>query len=122
MAAPTVDLAHMPMAAEISAVGAQPPAPCYLSVVVPAYNEEQRLAAMLTETVQYLQRREGDNAAFTWEIIVVDDGSKDSTAAKALHFSQELSATRVRVLRLAANGGKGAAVKEVRSQTSPELP
>lgn len=45
-----------------------------LSVVVPAYNEEKRIVKMLEETVSYLQSRQ-----LSWEIIVVDDGSRDRT-------------------------------------------
>ena len=44
-----------------------------LTVVVPAYNEERRIVKMLDEAVMYLKKR----AELTWEIIVVDDGSKD---------------------------------------------
>jgi cellulose synthase/poly-beta-1,6-N-acetylglucosamine synthase-like glycosyltransferase len=46
-----------------------------LTVVVPAFNEERRIVKMLDETVKYLKDRRG----FSWEIIVVDDGSKDKT-------------------------------------------
>ncbi|UUU23918.1 dolichyl-phosphate beta-glucosyltransferase [Streptomyces sp. DSM 40750] len=48
-----------------------------LSVVVPAYNEEDRLAPTLDAIVAHLAATE---AASTWEIIVVDDGSTDGTA------------------------------------------
>lgn len=51
-----------------------------LSVVIPAYNEEGRLPATLTETLAYLQRRrDRQGALFTYEVIVVDDGSRDGT-------------------------------------------
>jgi dolichyl-phosphate beta-glucosyltransferase len=53
---------------------------CYLSIVVPAYNEQERVTYMLDETLQYLQKREKNNENFTWEIIIVDDGSKDKTS------------------------------------------
>ena len=56
------------------------PATKSLSIIVPAYNEEERLGATLTETIAYLQqRRNRQGPHFTWEIIVVDDGSRDKT-------------------------------------------
>ncbi|WP_338896955.1 dolichyl-phosphate beta-glucosyltransferase [Streptomyces sp. TG1A-60] len=48
-----------------------------LSVVVPAYDEEDRLAPTLEAIITHLAATE---AAATWEIIVVDDGSTDGTA------------------------------------------
>ena len=41
----------------------------YLSVIVPAYNEEKRLPNMLKETTEYLEKQK-----FNYEIIVVDEG------------------------------------------------
>lgn len=59
------------------------PAPVFgLSIVVPAYNEEPRLAATLQDILNYRQH-EGIAA----EIIVVDDGSTDNTAAVAEGFA-----------------------------------
>ena len=46
-----------------------------LSLVVPSYNEEERLPIMLDETVAYLQAH-----GIVYEIIVVNDGSKDKTS------------------------------------------
>jgi dolichyl-phosphate beta-glucosyltransferase len=52
-------------------------------------------------------------SSFTWEIIIVDDGSKDSTAALALReYVAVQGADAVRLLKCAANGGKGAAVRK----------
>lgn len=82
-----------------------------LSVVVPAYNEEARLPAMLDETVAYLSARASREAAFTWEVVVVDDGSRDDTAGVALGAVRRHGAERVRLLRLLRNAGKGAAVR-----------
>jgi dolichyl-phosphate beta-glucosyltransferase len=48
----------------------------YLSVVIPAYNEEQRIAKTLRTMHGYLQQQR-----YAAEIIVVDDGSQDSTAS-----------------------------------------
>lgn len=81
-----------------------------LSVVVPAYNEEQRLPAMLEETTDYLEKRlrEGN---FTYEILVVDDGSKDETTKVAHRYGQRLNSAKFRVCTLSKNRGKGGAVR-----------
>ncbi|HYP40583.1 MAG TPA: dolichyl-phosphate beta-glucosyltransferase [Chloroflexia bacterium] len=47
----------------------------FLSVVIPAYNEATRLPTTLERVMQYLQGRD-----YTYEVLVVDDGSEDSTA------------------------------------------
>jgi len=83
-----------------------------LSVVVPAYNEEYRLPQMLDETLTYLEGRQ--DQAFTYEVIVVDDGSRDKTYAAAMSSASRSPPLRngeVRVIQLAANGGKGFAVR-----------
>lgn len=89
------------------------PATKQLSIVIPAYNEEDRLPATLDETLAYLQRRRNKQGpAFTYEVIIVDDGSKDSTAAVALGYVKKEGVDAVRLLRLPYNCGKGRAVRE----------
>ncbi|KAF6002421.1 hypothetical protein CCYA_CCYA10G2834 [Cyanidiococcus yangmingshanensis] len=93
------------------------PASVYLSVIVPAYNEEGRLGHMLDEALQYLEWRATDTTGyspepFTYEIIIVDDGSKDGTVRLARQFTDRYGSGKVRVLALARNAGKGAAVKQ----------
>jgi dolichyl-phosphate beta-glucosyltransferase len=87
------------------------PAECDISLVVPAYKETERLPVMMRETLSYLQTRVEKDPSFTYEIIVVDDGSGDGTTECALAYSEEHGAELVRVLRLAKNRGKGGAVK-----------
>jgi len=87
------------------------PAEVDLSLVVPAYKETERLPTMMNETLTYLEGRVKKDPAFTYEIIVVDDGSKDGTTELALTFSEEYGEDKVRVLQLRANRGKGGAVK-----------
>lgn len=73
-----------------------------LSVVIPAYNEEARLEPGLRQALAYLQRR-GES----FELLVVDDGSRDGTVRVAAAFAGQ----GVRVLRHERNRGKGAAVR-----------
>ena len=78
-----------------------------MSVVVPAFNEEQRLIGMLEEAVEYLQEtyanpikskhtsngnvlgsRHRQSQDQQWEIVIVSDGSTDKTVETALHFAR----------------------------------
>ena len=77
-----------------------------LSVVVPAFNEAQRLTDNLLTLLQYL--RTYRPAA---ELIVVDDGSTDGTAGVAEEFFAQRPEVTARVLRFAQNRGKGHAVR-----------
>jgi len=73
-----------------------------LSVVIPSYNEEKRLEPGLRQALGYLAGR-----GISYELLVVDDGSRDRTADLAAAFA----AQGVRVLRHERNRGKGAAVR-----------
>jgi len=75
----------------------------HLSVVIPAFNEQDRLPASLERIDAYLRAQRIDA-----EILVVDDGSTDRTAALADEF---LKRRRGRIISLAENRGKGAAVR-----------
>ena len=146
------------------------PAELFISVVIPAYNEEDRLIGMLEETVNYLeneygtispraqqiveekqdkQSRQRDNGQTNghangrakpatapergWEILLVDDGSKDKTLETALDFARthqlplrprrmsgpwthraeravNIPAGSIRLVSLIKNRGKGGAV------------
>ncbi|MGI8858415.1 MAG: dolichyl-phosphate beta-glucosyltransferase [Thermomicrobiales bacterium] len=76
--------------------------PPYLSIVVPAYNEAVRLPETLRTIAAYLARK-----PFASEIIVVDDGSTDATAALA---AAVIAPSMGRVLR-ESHRGKGASVR-----------
>ena len=73
-------------------------------MVIPAYNEAQRLPAYLSEVVAYF-----DGRGEPFEVIVVDDGSADETVARVLE-AQAVHQT-VTLHRLGENHGKGFAVR-----------
>lgn len=84
-----------------------------LSVIVPAYNEGDRLPPMLDEAISYLEsRRKSATTGLSYEFIIVDDGSTDLTAAVAQTYAKTHSTDRVRVLRMQRNVGKGGAVRK----------
>lgn len=73
-----------------------------LSIVVPAFNEAMRLGPTLDRVLGYLADFPGGA-----EVLVVDDGSADGTAAVAARYAER----GVRLVRLPANRGKGAALR-----------
>lgn len=77
-----------------------------LSVIIPAYNEELRLPKMLDECLEFLEARKS-----SYEVIIVDDGSKDTTTEVGLGYVDKHGSEKVRVLTLAKNRGKGGAVR-----------
>lgn len=82
----------------------------WLSVVIPAYDEERRLPGTLRTVVEHLRDR-----GRPFEVVVADDGSRDGTADVAGRAGPE-----VRVLRL-PHRGKGAAVRTGVLAASGEL-
>ena len=76
----------------------------FLSVVIPAYNEAPRIGPTLKEVAAHLARQ-----PYRWEILVVDDGSRDDTAQKVEELMGEIP--RLRLARHEMNQGKGAAVQ-----------
>lgn len=101
-----------------------------MSLVVPAFNEEERLGIMLTEAVEYLQHAYG-NEAFKaqangnhakrkdatqavqngyagssssrlpgWEVLIVSDGSTDKTVDTALQFARDLGGKSASCIRV----------------------
>ena len=82
-----------------------------LSIVVPAYKEEERLPVMLERTLAFMESYSASQS-ITYEVIVVDDGSPDDTAGVAKRYMKKKSGGgRVRLLQLEQNVGKGGAVK-----------
>lgn len=77
--------------------------PAY-SIVIPAYNESARIESAMREVVNCVRERGWDA-----EIIVVNDGSTDTTARQVLDFA--LSAPEVRLIENPGNRGKGFSVR-----------
>jgi glycosyltransferase involved in cell wall biosynthesis len=75
-----------------------------LSIVIPSYNEELRLPVTLERIAAYLPHLARDT-----EILVVDDGSKDRTAAVAESFRETIPS--LRVVPNGVNRGKGFSVR-----------
>jgi glycosyltransferase involved in cell wall biosynthesis len=76
-----------------------------ISIIMPAYNEADRIVESLKETMKTFDDFKAD-----YEIIVVDDGSTDQTYEKTKKFVQEISNSKIIVKRNRANFGKGRAL------------
>ncbi len=77
----------------------------FLSVIIPAYNEEKRLGATLTAIYEYFHEK-----ALDYEVIVIDDGSIDGTERVAIE-SKIAELGELKVVTNAGNEGKGFSVK-----------
>ncbi len=75
-----------------------------LTIIIPAYNEADRLGAGLAEILRYLHAHTPD-----YELIIVDDGSTDDTAAMVARAIT--GEPRARLIRYPENRGKGHAVR-----------
>lgn len=73
-----------------------------ISVVIPAYNEAERILPTVGAIAAYMSGR-----TEPWELIVADDGSKDNT----VQLLKELELVNMTVLVAEQNGGKGKAVR-----------
>lgn len=77
-----------------------------LSIIIPAYNEAERLGESLKTVIAFLKNNRIDA-----EIIVVDDGSTDATARIADEIFQKSPEISARTIRYEQNRGKGYAVR-----------
>ena len=75
----------------------------FLSIVIPAFNEEQRIGPTLESLVGYLERQ-----PYAWEVMVVDDGSSDGTLSESARWSEKDDRVRI---EHGAHAGKGWAVR-----------
>lgn len=81
-----------------------------LSLIIPVYNEEKLIGQTLDKIINYLSKQK-----YSWELIVVDDGSTDKTYKILKNYqsrSGQLVATKLKILNFKLNSGKGAALKK----------
>jgi dolichyl-phosphate beta-glucosyltransferase len=76
-----------------------------LSIIIPAYNEEKRLARTLREIDSYVSRQN-----YGYEILVISDGSKDNTAGLVNSLIPEIR--NLRLIDRKENKGKGFSVRQ----------
>jgi len=76
----------------------------FLSVIIPAYNEEKRIAKTLLAVDEYLKKQ-----SYQYEILVVNDGSKDKTAEVVNDLSLQI--TNLKLVDNKENHGKGFVVR-----------
>jgi dolichyl-phosphate beta-glucosyltransferase len=75
----------------------------FLSIIIPAYNEEARLPGSLRKIIEFVERSD-----FSSEVIVVDDGSADRTAEIVSEYQKDRP--YIRLIQV-EHGGKGHAVR-----------
>lgn len=77
----------------------------YLSVIIPAYNEEKRISSTLLAVDKYLSRQK-----YEYEILVIGDGATDKTVEIAKNFQNMIK--NLRVIENKENHGKGFVVRQ----------
>jgi dolichyl-phosphate beta-glucosyltransferase len=77
----------------------------FISIVVPAYNEENRITIFLSRMVDYLTQK-----TFLYEIIIVDDENTDCTIEITESLLKEKLPCKYKILKQLVNLGKGAAL------------
>lgn len=77
----------------------------FLSIIIPCYNEESNIGSTLDDVLNYLAHK-----SFSYEIIIVDDGSSDNTAAAAKR--KALDFENFSIIINAENKGKGYSLRK----------
>ena len=86
----------------------------YLSVIIPAYKEERRISKTLLDIDQYLSKQD-----YSYEIIVVNDGSKDKTAEVVNKFANIIK--HLKLIDNKENHGKGWVVRQGMLEAKGEI-
>jgi dolichyl-phosphate beta-glucosyltransferase len=81
--------------------------PIFISVVIPVYNEQNRIHSFLSSVIEYVRKK-----GFSYEIVIVDDGSSDATVIMVESLLKEKLSGKYKILKLPVNLGKGAAIKK----------
>src|SRR5215510_12977206 len=87
----------------------------HLSIVIPAYNEENRIGRTLIETFDYLDRQN-----YSSEVIVVNDGSTDHTVEAVRDFESRAGG-KLRLIENPGNRGKGYSVRNGMLRAAGEI-
>jgi len=91
-----------------------------LSVILPAYDEQEVIAASVRRLAAYLEEAGPATGLWrTWQVLIVDDGSRDETASRATEAAA--ADDRILVHRLERNLGKGAAVRAGIGEANGEI-
>lgn len=77
----------------------------FLSVIIPAYKEGERIGRNLLEIDQYLKKQ-----SYTYEIVIIVDGSPDNTAEVARNYALQIP--HIQVIENHENHGKGHVVRQ----------
>ena len=77
----------------------------FISIIVPAFNEEKILGQTIEKIVAYLSKQ-----TYTWELIIVDDGSTDDTVKIAKNRQRKTNQKDIQIIQL-SHAGKGWAIK-----------
>ena len=85
-----------------------------LSVIIPAYNEEDRITTTLESLYNYFQNKD-----YLYEILVVDDGSTDATVKLVRTYAEKFIA--LRIIENGVNRGKGFSVHNGMQQATGSI-
>jgi len=85
-----------------------------ISVIMPAYNEEKHIKEAIEEAIEALEK-----IGLNYEIVVVNDGSKDETTSKVLMCIKKYNG--IKLVSYSENKGKGFAIKEGFKHTSGDI-
>ncbi|MGB3056575.1 MAG: dolichyl-phosphate beta-glucosyltransferase [Candidatus Omnitrophota bacterium] len=77
----------------------------FLSVIIPSYNEERNIVSTLSEIAEYLGKKD-----FSYELILIDDGSEDPTVRSSREFENKIS--NFQLIESKPNRGKGYVLKK----------
>ena len=92
------------------------PAKPYISIVAPCYNEEAILEININTIIRYLESK---NDKYQWEVLIINDGSKDNTAKIANLLAE--NNPKVRVIHHSTNMNLGTAIKTGFSNSKGEI-